>query len=50
MRGQDDGGNPAMRRTSVHEPFGIGGTLAGDPPVVAQTDRQATGLVNLHHT
>ena len=28
---------------------GHGGTLVGDPPVTAQTDQQAAGLVNPHH-
>jgi hypothetical protein len=27
---------------------GHGGTLVGDPPVVAQTDHQSIGLVNPH--
>ena len=27
---------------------GMGGTLVGDPPVVAQTDPQSLGLVNPH--
>jgi hypothetical protein len=29
---------------------GHGGTLIGDPPVVAQTDSQSVGLVNPHRT
>ncbi len=32
------------KQTDLH-----GGTLVGDPPVVAQTDTQAIGLVNPHH-